>query len=159
MFYSRINKIKIFNNREGFLVLFNRGAEMRIYSYASNPGGLNEALPQNGLLKANEMAYWFYIGKRYRYRKAVINTGIEGLISSNGKDGRKSILTSWGPSLEVGYKILETGKMELYPYTGISWPFVFVAMILISAVRPSNKTQSRQDNLSGQRIPKDFLPP
>jgi hypothetical protein len=38
MFYSRINKIKVFNNREGFLVLFNRGAEMRIYSCASNPG-------------------------------------------------------------------------------------------------------------------------
>jgi hypothetical protein len=86
--------------------------------------GLNEALSQNDLLKASDMAYGFYIGERFIYRKAVINTGIEGLISSNGKDGRKSVLTSWGPSLEVGYKILETGKMELYPYTGISWSFV-----------------------------------
>jgi hypothetical protein len=34
MFYIRMNKIKIFNNREGFLGLFNR-AEMRIYSYAT----------------------------------------------------------------------------------------------------------------------------
>jgi hypothetical protein len=34
MFYTRINKIKVFNNREGFLGLFNR-AEMRIYSYAT----------------------------------------------------------------------------------------------------------------------------
>jgi hypothetical protein len=34
MFYTRINKIKIFNNREGFLGLFNR-AEIRIYSYAT----------------------------------------------------------------------------------------------------------------------------
>ena len=34
MFYTRINKLKIFNNREGFLGLFNR-AELRIYSYAS----------------------------------------------------------------------------------------------------------------------------
>jgi hypothetical protein len=41
MFYARINKIKIFNNREGFLGLFN-SAEMRIYSYA-NP---SPALPQ-----------------------------------------------------------------------------------------------------------------
>ncbi|MDR1171674.1 MAG: hypothetical protein LBL24_04390 [Bacteroidales bacterium] len=32
MFYARINKIKVFNNREGFLGLFNR-AEMQIYSY------------------------------------------------------------------------------------------------------------------------------
>jgi hypothetical protein len=85
---------------------------------------LNETLSQNGLLKANEPAYWFYIGERFIYRKVVINTGIEGLISSNGKDERKSVLTSWGPSLEVGYKILETGKMELYPYTGLSWSFV-----------------------------------
>ncbi|MDR3261676.1 MAG: hypothetical protein LBT78_07545, partial [Tannerella sp.] len=38
MFYARINKIKIFNNREGFLGLFNR-AEMRIYSYVYNPTG------------------------------------------------------------------------------------------------------------------------
>jgi hypothetical protein len=33
MFYARINQIKVFNNREGFLGLFNRYAEMRIYSY------------------------------------------------------------------------------------------------------------------------------
>jgi hypothetical protein len=35
MFYARINKIKVFDNREGFLGLFNRRAEMRIYSYLS----------------------------------------------------------------------------------------------------------------------------
>jgi hypothetical protein len=33
MFYVRINQIKVFNNREGFLGLFNR-AELRIYSHA-----------------------------------------------------------------------------------------------------------------------------
>ena len=39
MFYTRINKMKIFDNREGFLGLFNRSAEIRIYSYVSNPAG------------------------------------------------------------------------------------------------------------------------
>jgi hypothetical protein len=34
MFFTRLNKIKVFNNKEGFLGLFNR-AEMRIYGYAS----------------------------------------------------------------------------------------------------------------------------
>jgi hypothetical protein len=34
MFYARINKIKAFNNREGFLGLFNR-AELRRYSHVS----------------------------------------------------------------------------------------------------------------------------
>jgi hypothetical protein len=34
MFYTRINKIKVFDNREGFLGLFN-SAEMRIYSYVT----------------------------------------------------------------------------------------------------------------------------
>ncbi|MDR1602300.1 MAG: hypothetical protein LBS42_07730 [Tannerella sp.] len=34
MFYARINKIKFFNNREGFLGLFNR-AELRIYSHVA----------------------------------------------------------------------------------------------------------------------------
>jgi hypothetical protein len=33
MFYARINQIRVFNNREGFLGLFNR-AELRIYSHA-----------------------------------------------------------------------------------------------------------------------------
>jgi hypothetical protein len=36
MFYARINKIKVFDNREGFFGLFNR-AELQIYSLASNP--------------------------------------------------------------------------------------------------------------------------
>ncbi|MDR2292575.1 MAG: hypothetical protein LBE11_03775 [Prevotellaceae bacterium] len=35
MFYARINKVKVFNNREGFLGIFNRYAELRIYSYAA----------------------------------------------------------------------------------------------------------------------------
>jgi hypothetical protein len=35
MFYARINKMKIFDNREGFLGLFNKRAELRIYSYVS----------------------------------------------------------------------------------------------------------------------------
>ncbi|MDR1601622.1 MAG: hypothetical protein LBS42_04245, partial [Tannerella sp.] len=39
MFYTRINKIKVFDNREGFLGLFNRSAELRIYSLVSNPAG------------------------------------------------------------------------------------------------------------------------
>ena len=38
MFYARINKIKIFNNREGFLGLFN-SAEMRIYSFTTGYAG------------------------------------------------------------------------------------------------------------------------
>jgi hypothetical protein len=39
MFNAKINKLKIFNNREGFLGLFNR-AEIRIYSYVYNPTGV-----------------------------------------------------------------------------------------------------------------------
>jgi hypothetical protein len=41
MFYVRINKVKVFNNREGFLGLFNRRAELRIYSVAVNPFGIS----------------------------------------------------------------------------------------------------------------------
>ena len=37
MFFARINKIKVFDNREGFLGLFNRRAEMRIYTYVKSP--------------------------------------------------------------------------------------------------------------------------
>ncbi|MDR1102992.1 MAG: hypothetical protein LBL42_04455, partial [Tannerella sp.] len=38
MFYVRINRIRVFDNREGFLGLFNR-AEMRIYSYVTGYAG------------------------------------------------------------------------------------------------------------------------
>ena len=37
MFYARINKIKVFDNREGFLGLFNKRAELKIYSYVKAP--------------------------------------------------------------------------------------------------------------------------
>jgi hypothetical protein len=36
MFYTRINKIKVFDNHEGFLGLFNKRAEMQIYSYVKS---------------------------------------------------------------------------------------------------------------------------
>jgi hypothetical protein len=45
MFYTRINKIKVFDNREGFFGLFNRRAEMRIYSYVKAPT-LSPVLPE-----------------------------------------------------------------------------------------------------------------
>jgi hypothetical protein len=38
MFYARINKLKVFDNREGFLGIFNRRAELRIYSYVAGYG-------------------------------------------------------------------------------------------------------------------------
>jgi hypothetical protein len=37
MFYARINKLKVFDNREGFL-FFNRRAEIRIYCYTAGYG-------------------------------------------------------------------------------------------------------------------------
>jgi len=51
MFYARINKMKVFNNREGFLGLFNR-AELRIYSYITTDGG--DSLPVSELLGLTE---------------------------------------------------------------------------------------------------------
>jgi hypothetical protein len=48
MFYARINKMKVFDNREGFLGLFNRSAELRIYSYVSNPAGTAGHIPESG---------------------------------------------------------------------------------------------------------------
>jgi hypothetical protein len=66
MFYARINKIKIFDNREGFFGLFNR-AELQIYSLVSNPTNMSGAghfgdfsgqpkvLPQPILLKMDDL--------------------------------------------------------------------------------------------------------
>jgi hypothetical protein len=66
MFYARINKIKVFNNREGFLGLFDR-AELQIYSLASNPtnmsglghfsdfSGKPKVLPPPVLLKSDDL--------------------------------------------------------------------------------------------------------
>jgi hypothetical protein len=40
--------MKVFDNREGFLGLFNRSAEIRIYSDVSNPAGTAEHILENG---------------------------------------------------------------------------------------------------------------
>jgi hypothetical protein len=60
MFYTRINKIKVFNNREGFLGLFN-SAELRIYSYVAVPSlsdgdGLGDRLSLSGLAGLSDEA-------------------------------------------------------------------------------------------------------
>jgi hypothetical protein len=51
MFYARINKIKVFDNREGFL-WFNKCAEMQIYSYVK-PLSLSEA---TGIVRTDGVA-------------------------------------------------------------------------------------------------------
>jgi hypothetical protein len=40
--------MKVFDNREGFLGLFNRSAEIRIYSYVSNPAGTAGHILESG---------------------------------------------------------------------------------------------------------------
>jgi hypothetical protein len=76
MFYTRVNKIKVFNNREGFLGLFNRDelqiyslvrAELQIYNLVSNPtnmsglwriddfSGQPKVLPSPILLKTKDL--------------------------------------------------------------------------------------------------------
>jgi hypothetical protein len=50
MFYVRINKMKVLDNREGFLGVFNRSAELRIYSYVMNPSGAAGHFLENGPL-------------------------------------------------------------------------------------------------------------
>jgi hypothetical protein len=53
MFYTRINKMKVFDNREGFLGLFNRGAELRIYSYVT-PGNPSAGWSLSDFLSLDE---------------------------------------------------------------------------------------------------------
>jgi hypothetical protein len=52
MFYARINKLKVFDNREGFLGIFNRRAELRIYSYAAGGDNFTAATAGAGLAPA-----------------------------------------------------------------------------------------------------------
>jgi hypothetical protein len=40
--------MKVFDNREGFLELFNRSAEMCIYNYVSNPAGTAGHILESG---------------------------------------------------------------------------------------------------------------
>jgi hypothetical protein len=69
MFYTRINKIKVFNNREGFLGLFN-SAEMHIYSYVSNPSGRAGCFPENGpCVPELSVSDLLYIDKKQREEK------------------------------------------------------------------------------------------
>jgi hypothetical protein len=51
MFYARINKLKVFDNREGFLGLFDK-AELRIYSYVT-AGSLTDAGADGALTLAD----------------------------------------------------------------------------------------------------------
>ena len=54
MFYARINKLKIFDNREGFWGLFDR-AELRIYSYVT-AGAVMDANVEGSLTLSDLMA-------------------------------------------------------------------------------------------------------
>ncbi|MDR2653012.1 MAG: hypothetical protein LBC68_12005 [Prevotellaceae bacterium] len=71
MFYARINKIKVFNNREGFLGIFNRRAELRIYSYVAGSGfdspNTAPALTLSDLMDLNDEA-----ARRQRLLDAVV---------------------------------------------------------------------------------------
>jgi hypothetical protein len=80
MFYERINRIKVFNNREGFLWLFNQHAEMQIYSHVK-PLTLSQASPgqsgTSGVALSELMALPDAAARRQRLPEAVIaETGL-----------------------------------------------------------------------------------
>jgi hypothetical protein len=74
MFYARINKIKVFNNREGFLGLFNR-AEMRIYSYVAAASALPTvaAVPVSAVLAAADLLALAPDQRREKLLEAVLS--------------------------------------------------------------------------------------
>ncbi|MDR1593496.1 MAG: hypothetical protein LBS43_03280 [Prevotellaceae bacterium] len=77
MFYSRINKIKVFNNREGFLGLFNSRAELRIYSIAWNPSGMSGRIVDAGFrnppVRLSELMGLDEERRKERLAEAVLN--------------------------------------------------------------------------------------
>ena len=70
MFYARINKIKVFNNREGFPGLFNR-AELRIYGYVT--GYFGDTQSQSPSLTLGDLANLPDEARRKRLLEAVID--------------------------------------------------------------------------------------
>jgi hypothetical protein len=76
MFYARINKIKVFNNREGFLGLFNQRAELRIYSLAWNPSGMSGKIMESGFrnppLYLNELLHLDEEARKERLLETVL---------------------------------------------------------------------------------------
>ncbi|MDR1273595.1 MAG: hypothetical protein LBK12_03500 [Odoribacteraceae bacterium] len=90
MFYTRINKIKVFNNKEGFLGLFNR-AEMRIYSYVTGNG-----LLQSPLTLADLAGLPDDNARREKLLEAVLNGGNEfaqsNSLSVDGVKDNQSLL-------------------------------------------------------------------
>jgi hypothetical protein len=76
MFYARINKVKVFDNREGFLGLFNRRAELRIYSLAGDPSSMSGKITESGFrnpfLHLNELLYLDEKARRERLLETVL---------------------------------------------------------------------------------------
>jgi hypothetical protein len=74
MFYVRINKIRVFNNREGFLGLFNRSAEMRIYSYvAASHGTVPSGVASTGGISAADLMSLTADRRREKLLEAVLD--------------------------------------------------------------------------------------
>ncbi|MDR1985310.1 MAG: hypothetical protein LBQ28_10915 [Prevotellaceae bacterium] len=72
MFYARINKIKVFDNREGFLGIFNRHAELRIYSYVAGAGYVSEQIQSPQLSLADLMDLQDEAARRQKLLEAVL---------------------------------------------------------------------------------------
>jgi hypothetical protein len=97
MFYARINKIKVFNNREGFLGLFNRRAELRIYSLANGTSGV---MAESGLgnppLRLSELLHLDEEERKDRLLEAVLAEAVRFTQSSaleiNGVKDNQTLL-------------------------------------------------------------------
>jgi hypothetical protein len=57
MFYTKISKIKVFDSREGFPGLFNKRAEVRIYSYVKASAETTETAYYTSLMSRENLNY------------------------------------------------------------------------------------------------------
>jgi hypothetical protein len=122
MFYARINKIKVFNNREGFLWLFNRRAEMQIYSHVK-PLTLSQASPgqsgTSGVALSELMALPDAAARRQRLLEAVIaEAGLPAQSASleiNGvKDNQTLLFGDSGLVIYTGERIPDALDIRLW---------------------------------------------
>ena len=81
---------------------------------------LNDALQNEGLAELNPIAFSYNLGFTRFNEKFVTNFDFISFRAYGQKNQNKSTFRGLGISFDLGYQILRTEKMSLYPYVNLS---------------------------------------
>lgn len=103
----------------------------------TNYNTFNNSIAQSGFNKMNPMSYGFGFGYSGKYKHIISDFALSMLFPNNSKKGDETISSGlFNILFDIGYDVLQSNRISIYPYAGLSARFATLNYINKGTINP-----------------------